>query len=77
MGRGVDVTADGTLRLHAFVDVGDPETIGAAFYWAVPGPVSAPVGSIAVDRELEMLTAEIGRKLREAVEVFVAHLPST
>ncbi|MCW3027165.1 MAG: serine/threonine protein kinase, partial [Solirubrobacterales bacterium] len=77
MGRGIDVTADGTLHAHAFVDVGDPETSMQHYYWAAPGPPSGPVGSIAADRILEQLTAEIAANLRAAVDVFVENAPAT
>jgi len=76
VGRGLDVTSDGTLRVYAFVDVGDPETTRQDFYWAAPPSGGVPVGSIAAESVLEELVAEIETQARDAVEVFVANAPT-
>ena len=75
MGRGVEVSADGDLILHAFVDVGDPETSRTDYDWKVRDRKAA-VGTAEAEKLLRKLADELGVKLREGLETFLANLPA-
>jgi serine/threonine protein kinase len=75
-GRGLDLTADGTLIFRAFVLVGLNRTLGSKYSWASEA-LDAPVGSVASERMLEEGVAALAEKVQEGLAVFVAELPES
>lgn len=74
MGRSIELIADGTLILRAFVDVGERHLGGRDFHWQ-SGDWSAPVGSVQADRMLQEGVTELAEQLPAALDVFVDNLP--
>jgi Protein kinase domain len=74
IGRGIEVASDGELILHAFVDVGDPDTSRTDYQWTLHPPRAAQAGTVAAERALEQVVDDIRARTREALEVFVRHL---
>ena len=73
-GRGLELTADGTLLFRAFVLVGLNHTLGSAYSWTSE-TLRAPVGSVESERMLEEGITVLAEKVREGLAVFVAELP--
>lgn len=73
-GRGLELTADGTLTFRAFVLVGLSRTLGSKYSWQSEA-LKAPVGSVASERILEEGVALLAQKVHEGLSVFVAELP--
>jgi hypothetical protein len=73
-GRGLELTADGTLIFRAFVLVGLNRTLGSKYSWTSEA-LEAPVGSVESERMLEEGVAVLAEKVREGLAVFVAELP--
>jgi serine/threonine protein kinase len=73
-GRGIEVDTEGLLIVHAFVDVGDPETSRTDFWWQLESR-TAPVGSIQAEQMLGETADEITEQVKHALAVFVQHLP--
>jgi hypothetical protein len=73
-GRGLDLTADGTLIFRAFVLVGRHGLGGAVYSWQSDA-LKAPVGSVESERMLEKGVAVLAEKVQEGLAVFVAELP--
>jgi hypothetical protein len=73
-GAGIELTSDGDLVFHAFIDVGHEGLSGSAFRWE-HGTATASVGSVEADRLLEAGVEELQEKLASALEVFVAEAP--
>jgi hypothetical protein len=73
-GRGLELTANGTLIFRAFVLVGLNRTLGSKYSWTSEA-LEAPVGSVASERMLEEGVAALAEKVQEGLEVFVAELP--
>ena len=74
VGRGLEVDEEGQLIIHAFVDVGDPETSRTDFNWQ-PAARTAPAGSIQAEKMLDDSADEIAAQVKRALAVFVQHLP--
>jgi serine/threonine protein kinase len=68
-GRGIEIDSQGQLILHAFVDVGDPESSLQDYYWMADIRM-APAGSIKADQMIAESVDEIGVKLKEALVAF-------
>jgi hypothetical protein len=73
-GRGLELTADGTLIFRAFVLVGLNRTLGSNYTWTSEA-LEAPVGSVESERMLEEGVAVLAEKVQEGLAVFVAELP--
>src|SRR6266545_2618214 len=73
-GRGLELTADGTLIFRAFVLVGRHGLGGSAYSWTSEA-LEAPVGSVESERMLEEGVAVLAEKVQEGLAVFVAELP--
>lgn len=73
-GRGLDLSADGTLVFRAFVLVGHEAIGGSAYSWESE-PLEAAVGSVESERMLEEGVAALAERLQEGLRVFVAKLP--
>lgn len=73
-GRGLELTADGTLIFRAFALVGHSRTLGSAYSWTSEAS-EAPVGSVTSERMLEDGVALLAEKVHEGLAVFVAELP--
>lgn len=73
-GAGIELTADGDLIFRAYVDVGPEGVMGSDFTWE-RDTASARVVSIEAERMLEEGVADLREKLREGLDVFVAHVP--
>ena len=73
-GRGLELTADGTLIFRAFLLVGLNRTLGSAYSWTSEA-LEAPVGSVESERMLEEGVAVLAEKVQEGLAVFVAELP--
>jgi hypothetical protein len=73
-GRGLELTADGTLIFRAFVLVGLNRTLGSKYSWQSEA-LKAPVGSVESERMLEEGVAVLAEKVQEGLAVFVAELP--
>jgi len=73
-GRGVELTADGTLIFRAFVLVGRHGLGGGVYSWQSEA-LEAPVGSVESERMLEEGVAVLAEKVQEGLAVFVAELP--
>lgn len=74
MSRLAELFSDGVLLLRLWVHVGPEKTMGSFFDWQSPD-VSAPVGSIEMERMLQDGIAELAQGLKQGVDVFVEHLP--
>src|SRR6266511_19688 len=73
-GRGLELTADGTLIFRAFLLVGLNRTLGSAYSWTSEA-LEVPVGSVESERMLEEGVAVVAEKVQEGLAVFVAELP--
>src|SRR6266511_4089453 len=73
-GRGVELTADGTLIFRAFVLVGRHGLVGGVYSWQSEA-LEAPVGSVESERMLEEGVAVLAEKVQEGLAVFVSELP--
>lgn len=73
-GRGLELTADGTLIFRALVLVGLNRPLGSAHSWTSEA-LEAPVGSVESERMLEEGVAVLAEKVQEGLAVFVAQLP--
>jgi len=73
-GRGLELTADGTLIFRAFVIVGR-HGLGGGPYWWTSEALKAPVGSVESERMLEEGVAVLAEKVQEGLAMFVAELP--
>jgi serine/threonine protein kinase len=73
-GRGIEVFDDGELKIHAFVDVGYPRTMGSDFYWKMD-PISVAVESIEAQAAIEHAINQIQQKTAEALEIFAEKSP--
>ena len=74
MSRLAELFSNGVLLLRLWVHVGPEKTMGSFFDWQSPD-VSAPVGSIEMERMLQDGIAELAQGLKQGVDVFVEHLP--
>jgi serine/threonine protein kinase len=73
-GAGVELTSDGDLIFRTYVDIGPEGVMGSDFSWE-RDTASARVGSVEAERMLEEGVADLREKLREGLDVFVAHVP--
>jgi serine/threonine protein kinase len=73
-GRGLELTADGTLIFRAFVLVGRHGLGGSEYSWESKA-LEAPVGSVESERMLEEGVAVLAEKVQEGLAAFVAELP--
>jgi len=73
-GRGLELTADGTLIFRAFVLVGRHGLGGSVYSWQSEA-LKAPVGSVESERMLEEGVAVLAKEVQEGLAVFVAQLP--
>src|SRR6266511_4047877 len=73
-GRGLELTAHGTLVFRAFVLVGHEAIGGSAYSWESEA-LEAPVGSVESERVLEEGVTALAERLHEGLRVFVAELP--
>lgn len=69
VGRGIEVTDDGTLIFRAFVDVGYPTLGGTDFIWQ-SNERRAPAGTIEAERMLEDGVAELAPQVQAALKAF-------
>jgi serine/threonine protein kinase len=71
VGRGLELTADGDLLIHAAIEVGIIGIGGSDFSWssAVRG---APVGTAASEEALSTTARELVAAFQQAVETFVS-----
>ena len=75
MSRSVELFSDGDFVLRLWVHVGPEKTMGSFFDWQSPD-LSAPVGSVELEKMLQDGVAELAQGLRQGVEAFVEHLPA-
>ncbi len=73
-GRGIEVTSDGKLLIHAYIDVGDPETSRTDFDWRLE-PNEAPIDTAQAEQTLRDAAQAAAEKLKEAMDVFLGNLP--
>ena len=73
-GRGVEVASDGTLLIHAYIDVGVPDTMGADFNWRLE-PKAAPIDTAQAEQVLHEAADAAAENLKKALEVFLSKLP--
>jgi hypothetical protein len=66
---------DGDLLVRVWVHVGREKTMGTFFDWQSPD-LSAPVGSVELEKILRDGVAELAQGLKQGVEAFVDHLPA-
>lgn len=69
-GRTVELTDDGSLTLHMFIDVGYETLNGQAFMW-MPEPWSAHVGTVESEEDMRVAVRQAAEQLLQAAEVFV------
>jgi Protein kinase domain len=74
MSRSLELLGDGTLALHMMVHVGPEGVMATNFNWHRP-VASAPVGSVEAEKMLSDGVDELAGALRDAIDVFVEHLP--
>ena len=72
-GRGIEVATDGTLLIHAYIDVGIPDTMGADFDWKLD-PKAAPIDTAQAEQILHEAADAAAENLKKALEVFLSKL---
>ena len=75
MSRSIELFSDGDLLVRLWVHVGREKTMGTFFDWQSPD-LSAPVGSVELEKMLQDGVAELAQGLQQGVEAFVEHLPA-
>jgi len=75
MSRSVELFSDGGFVLRLWVFVGPQKVMGSFFNWQSPA-MSAPVGSIEMEKMLQDGIAELSQNLKQGIDVFVEHLPA-
>jgi hypothetical protein len=74
MSRSAELFSDGAFLLRLWVHVGREKTMGSFFDWQSPD-MSAPVGSVEMEKMLQDGVADLAAGLRQGVEAFVEHIP--
>lgn len=75
MSRSAELFSDGAFLLRLWVHVGPEKTLGAFYDWQ-SDDVAAPVGTIQLEKLLQDGIAQLSQALKQAVYVFVEHLPA-
>jgi serine/threonine protein kinase len=75
MSRSIELFSDGDLLVRLWVHIGREKTMGTFFDWQSPD-LSAPVGSVELEKMLQDGIAELAQGLQQGVEAFVEHLPA-
>jgi hypothetical protein len=75
MSRSVELFGDGEFLLRLWIFVGPQKVMGSFFNWQSPD-MSAPVGSVEMEKMLQDGIAELSQNLKQGVDVFVEHLPA-
>jgi len=75
MSRSAELFSDGKFLLRLWVHVGPEKTMGSFFDWQ-SADLSAPVGSVELEKALKDGVAELRQFLKQGVEVFVERLPA-
>jgi len=75
MSRSIELFSDGEFLLRLWIFVGPQKVIGSFFNWQSPD-MSAPVGSVEMEKMLQDGIAELSENLKQGVDVFVEHLPA-
>lgn len=73
LGRGLELTADGDLLIHAAIEVGVVGIGGSDFSWLAPAR-SAPVGTAACEEAMWTTARELGAAFHQGVETFVSKI---
>lgn len=74
MGRCLELLEDGTLRLHAMVNVG-PEGVMGTYYNSTLEVRDAPAGSIEAEKMLRLGVDDLTTALASGIDVFIEHVP--
>jgi hypothetical protein len=69
VGRGLELTADGSLIFRSYVDVGDPDTSRTDYFWS-SDDLMAPVGTVEAETMLRAAIKELTEKVSEALVAF-------
>lgn len=75
MSRSVELFSDGDFLLRLWVFVGRMKGMGSFFNWQSLD-MSAPVGSVEMEKILQEGIAQLSQNLKQGVDVFVEHLPA-
>jgi Protein kinase domain len=75
MSRSVELFSDGDLVVRLWVHVGLEKVMASIFDWQSPD-LSAPVGSVEMEKMLQDGVTELAQGLKQGVEAFVEHLPT-
>ncbi len=75
MSRSIELFSDGEFLLRLWVFVGPQKVMGSFFDWQSPD-MSAPVGSVEMEKMLQDGIAELSQNLKQGVDVLVEHLPA-
>ncbi len=75
MSRSAELFSDGDFLLRLWVHVGLEGVMESVFDWQSPD-LSAPVGSVQMEKMLQDGIAELAQGLKQGVEAFVEHLPA-
>ena len=75
MSRSVELFSDGGFLLRLWVHVAPEKTMGSFFDWRSPD-VSAPVGSVEMEKMLQDGVTDLAQALKEGVDALIEHLPA-
>jgi serine/threonine protein kinase len=75
MSRSVELFSDGNFVLRLWVFIGPQKVMGSFFNWQSPD-MSAPVGSVEMEKVLQDGIAELSQNLKQGVDVLVEKLPA-
>lgn len=75
MSRSVELFSDGEFLLRLWIFVGPQKVMESFFNWQSPD-MSAPVGSVEMEKILQDGIVELSENLEQGVDVFVEHLPA-
>jgi serine/threonine protein kinase len=75
LGVGIELTDGGHLIFRSFIHVGYRKLSGPHFHWSSEAE-QATVGSIEAGLMIERGVAQLGAKLRDGLQAFVANLPT-
>lgn len=76
IGRSLELTDSGLIRLHLYVDVGFKGLSGSDFHWKPP-PAESPVGSVDTERHLVDGVNQAASVLVKAAPIFVENAPTS
>jgi hypothetical protein len=76
MSRSVELFSDGVFKLHLWVHVGPEKAMGGAFFDWQPDDLSAPVGTVELEKMIQDGIGRLSESLEQGVEAFVDHLPA-